>query len=39
MIIKINTLDIDWFERDCGALTQKINGELYKITFEVIENE
>jgi hypothetical protein len=39
MIIKINTLDIDWFERDFGAMTKKINGELFKITFEVIKNE
>ncbi len=39
MIIKIDTLDIDWFERDFGAMTKKINGELFKITFEVIKDE
>ena len=37
--ITIDTLDIDWFERDFGALTQKIDGELFKITFEVIKDE
>jgi hypothetical protein len=39
MIIKIDTLDIDWFERDFDAMTKKINGELFKITFEVIKDE
>jgi len=39
MKITIDTLDIDWLERDYGALTQKVNGELFKITFEVIKDE
>ena len=39
MKVEIDTLDIDWFERDFGAMTQKINGELFKITFEVIKDE
>ena len=39
MKIEIDTLDIDWFERDFGAMTKKINGELLKITFEVIKDE
>ena len=39
MKITIDTLDIDWFEKDFGAMTQKIDGELFKITFEVIKNE
>jgi hypothetical protein len=39
MKITIDTLDIDWFERDFGALTQIVNGELIKMTFEVIKDE
>ena len=39
MKIEIDTLDIDWFEKDFGDKTQKIDGELFKITFEVIKNE
>ena len=39
MKIEIDTLDIDWFEKDFGAMIQKIDGELFKITFEVIKNE
>jgi len=39
MKITIDTLDIDWLEKDFGAMTQKIDGELFKITFEVIKNE
>jgi hypothetical protein len=39
MKITIDTLDIDWFEKDFGAMTQKIDGELFKITFEVIKDE
>lgn len=39
MKMTIETLDIDWLEKDFGVMTQKIDGELYKITFEVINNE
>ena len=37
MKITIDTLDIDWMERDFGALIQEINGEKIKMTFEVIK--
>ena len=40
MKITIDTLDIDWFEQDFGALTQLADdGQLIKITFEVIKDE
>ena len=39
MKITIDTLDIDWFEQDFGVLTQLVDGQLIKITFEVIKDE
>ena len=39
MKITIDTLDIDWFEPDKGALIKKVDDELFKITFEIIDDE
>jgi hypothetical protein len=39
MKVEIDSFDIDWMEKDFGIMTQKIDGELFKITFEVIKDE